>query len=114
MLEVPQSEVVRLANSAPVLVKLPDRAWGASAILPQHVLPAEAGNAERVSVVRHAFASHDAAHEPLADQVAALGEGRVAVAHAATQPHRRLIVDEYFRGPSGEFLLRKTGTDLLR
>ncbi len=65
-------------------------------------------------MVRHAFASHDAAHEPLADLVAALGEGRVAVAHEASQPQRRLIVDEYALAPSGQYLLQKTGTDLLR
>lgn len=67
-----------------------------------------------MSVVRHAFAAHDAAHEPLADLVAPLGDGRVAVAHDASQAHRRLIVDEYSLGPSGRYLLQRTGTDLLR
>ncbi|CAL8463431.1 g2965 [Coccomyxa elongata] len=114
VLEAPQSEVVQLASSAPVLVKFPDRAWGASAVLPQHLLPSQTGAAERVSVVRHAFAAHDAAHEPLADLVAPLGDGRVAVAHDASQAHRRLIVDEYSLGPSGQYLLQRTGTDLLR
>jgi len=73
-----------------------------------------AGAAERISVVRHAFASHDSEDEQLSDLVAALGEGRVAVAHDATQPHRRLVVDEYAVGADGQFQLQRTGSDLLR
>lgn len=64
--------------------------------------------------MRHAFAAHDADHEPLSDLVAALGEGRVAVAHEASQPQRRLIVDEYVAGPQGHYHLQQTGTDLFR
>jgi hypothetical protein len=81
---------------------------------PQPMSWCTAGSAERVSVVRHAFAAHNADHEPLSNLVAALGEGRVAVAHEASQPHRRLIVDEYVAGPDGHYQLQKTGTDLFR
>ena len=73
-----------------------------------------AGNAQRISVVRHAFASHDAEQESLAGLVTALGEGRVAVSHEASQPERRLIVDEYARGADGHFQLQATGADLVR
>ena len=73
-----------------------------------------AGSPERLSVVRHAFAAHDAAIDRLADVVTAVGDGHVAVSHRASDPPTRIIVDEYRRGADGHYQLQAVGTDLLR
>lgn len=65
-------------------------------------------------MVRHAFAAHDDHEAPLADHVARISEGSVAVAHSITEPHQRLIVDEYIASADGQFRLERVGTDLLR
>jgi hypothetical protein len=81
---------------------------------PRTVAPADVGATDRVAVVRPAFAAHDEDEAPLADHVARISEGSVAVAHSITEPHRRLIVDEYVASVDGQFRLERVGTDLLR
>ncbi len=76
--------------------------------------PADVGATDRVAVVRPAFAAHDEDEAPLSDHVARISEGSVAVAHSITEPHRRLIVDEYVASVNGQFRLERVGTDLLR
>lgn len=68
----------------------------------------------RVGVVRDAFAPHDAAPRALSSAVAPLGNGRAAVASAITEPHARLLVDEYERGSDGLYRLTQGSSDLLR
>ena len=153
---------MRLAAQAPVLVQLPERQFGASAVLQSHLIPSHAGKAsytrfliteqgsvpcrtrsnlplhlpaiisagcrvdisneahvragspERLSVLRHAFAAHDAATDRLADTVTSMGDGHVAVSHRASDAVTRLIVDEYQKGSDGHYQLRVVGTDLCR
>lgn len=73
-----------------------------------------AGSPERLSVLRHAFAAHDAAIDRLADIVTAVGDGHVAVSHRASDPTTRIIVDEYQRGSDGHYQLQVVGTELCR
>ena len=77
-------------------------------------LSVPAGSPERLSLVRHAFAAHDAATDRLADVVTAVGDGHVAVSHRASDPPTRIIVDEYRKGADGHYQLQAVGTDLLR
>ena len=73
-----------------------------------------AGSPERLSVLRHAFAAHDAATDRLADVVTVVGDGHVAVSHRASDPSTRIIVDEYRRGADGHYQLQTVSTDFLR
>lgn len=82
--------------------------------LRQNVIYADVGATDRLAVVRHAFAAHDEQTAPLAEQVARISEGSVAVAHSLTEPHQRLIVDEYVASADGQFRLERVGTDMLR
>ncbi|EFN55864.1 hypothetical protein CHLNCDRAFT_145449 [Chlorella variabilis] len=113
-------EFVPLSDKAgvPVLVRLHERPWGALARLPASKLT-EAGYAgnqlpSHVAVVRDAFGAHDDSHRALAQEVAALGPDKVAVASDLTHPHNRLIVDDYELAEDGQYRLRTVGTDLLR
>lgn len=65
-------------------------------------------------MVRDAFAPHDAPHRALAESLHSLGPHKVAVAAALTEPHNRLVVDEYEITEDGKYHLRSIGGDLLR
>ena len=72
-----------------------------------------------MNVLRRAFAAHDAQPDRLSDIIADLGPGhlgepRVAVASAASQPLHQLVVDQYLRASDGAWFLRPARTDLLR
>ena len=43
VVEAPEAEVLRLASQAPLLVQLPDRQFGASAVLQSQQIPGHAG-----------------------------------------------------------------------
>jgi hypothetical protein len=112
-------EFVRVAPDAPLLVRLHERGWGALAALPASKL-AEAGYAggalpAHIAVVRDAFAAHDESPRLLADAVLPVGPSAVAVAADITQPHERLVVDQYRLDPGdAHYHLSSIGTDLLR
>ena len=110
-----KGEAVQVAPSAPVLLRLAERPWGASATLPSAVVSAIAGHEPaRVAVVRDAFAPHDRPPRPLASAIASLGHGRAAVAAAISEPHARMLVDEYELRNDGVYHLTKGSSDMLR
>lgn len=78
-----------------------------------HVLLA-GETAERLAVVRDAFAESTDIHRPLSSLVAALGNDSLAVAAEASEYHRRLVVDEYRRGGDGQYVLQNVSTDFYR
>lgn len=65
-------------------------------------------------MVREAFAAHDAPRRPLAASVHSLGPHRVAVAADLTEPHNRLVVDEYALQQDGQYHVRSIGVDMHR
>ena len=110
-----KGEALQVAPSAPMLLRLAERPWGASATLPSAVVSAIAGHEPaRVAVVRDAFAPHDEPPRPLASAIASLGHGRVAVAAAISEPHARMLVDEYELCNDGVYHLTRGSSDMLR
>jgi len=71
-------------------------------------------SAERIAVVRDAFAESTDIHRPLSSLLAALGGDSLAVAAEASDYHRRLVVDEYKLGLDGQYVLQNVATDLYR
>jgi hypothetical protein len=66
-------------------------------------------------VVRDAFAAHDESPRLLADAIQPLGAGRAAVAADLTEPHERLVVDQYeLCAEDGHYHLLTIGTDFVR
>jgi hypothetical protein len=113
--EPDRGEAVQISPAAPVLLRLPQRPWGATATLPASVVDSIAGHQPpKVGVVREAFLPHDAQPRPLASAVVPLGAGRAAVASAISAPAARLLVDEYERTAGGDYRLSNGSTDLLR
>jgi len=100
-----------------VLLRLPERAWGAPPELSAATVTSLTGGkqAKKVAVLRDAFNSYDQAFRPLGSVLRHLGGSAVAVATEATEPHTRVVVDEYARdGATGSYKLRSVATDLLR
>lgn len=112
-------EFLRLSPTAPMLVRLHERGWGALAALPASKLK-EAGYAEadlphQIAVVRDAFAAHDENPRSLAEAIHPVGPRRVAVASDISHPHERLVVDQYEFDPStNHYNLSTIGHDLIR
>jgi hypothetical protein len=124
------------ADSA-ALLRLPTRPFGAAARLPadlvRSLLAASSSNSgsdtsssssvptpRRVGVVREAFAPHDAAPTPLAALVAPLPPlaapsraGVALLARTQSEPHARLVVDEYVPARDGKgYALERAATDM--
>lgn len=72
------------------------------------------GLPQQIAVVREAFAAHDAPHGSLSSFLHALGPHKVAVASQLTEPHNRLVVDEYEITSDGKYHLRSIGVDMHR
>lgn len=133
------ADTIHLAKSAPVLVQLSERQWGASATLPLDTVPgecftlqwqsvevpeaaeqeaqlfAEAGSSGRIGVVRDAFTPFNAKEYPLHTTIASLAEGQVAVHSAAAFEPQGIVVDEYVKDSAhGVYRLTNIATDLLR
>eukprot|EP00798_Chlamydomonas_sp_ICE-L_P016096 gene16096-22238_t len=97
------------------LLRLPERAWGASATLSAATISA-AGvkTGGRIAVLRDAFNSFDEPTRPLSQVVTPLGgSAGLAVSSDVCTPHSRVIVDEYEAEASGNYKLKSMGTDLL-
>ncbi|KAK9815839.1 hypothetical protein WJX72_010576 [[Myrmecia] bisecta] len=110
-----QGEAVRVSSSGPTLVQLPERSWGPTATVPASAISSVAGTSPaRVGIVRDTFAPYDQEPRQLSSAVASLGDAGVAVASALSEPHNRLIVDEYELGGDGQYELKDVGTDLFR
>ncbi|KAL3139071.1 hypothetical protein ABBQ32_005868 [Trebouxia sp. C0010 RCD-2024] len=112
--ETAVADTVHLAKTAPVLVQLSERQWGASATLPLDTVP-EAGSSGRIGVVRDAFTPFNAREYPLHTTIASLAEGQVAVHSAAAFEPQGIVVDEYVKDSArGVYRLTNIATDLLR
>lgn len=129
---------VQLAQSAPILVQLAERQWGASATLPLSILPgalacststhgiadshclsgcsyAGSCSSGRIGVIRDAFTPFNAREYPLHTTIASLGENKAAVHSAAAFNPQGIVVDEYKKdSANGVFRLTNVATDLLR
>lgn len=135
---------MQLAKSAPVLVQLPQRQWGASATLPLDIVPgvycsallgcfvsigiailviprrlgdlhAEASSSERVGVLRDAFTPFHVRECPLHTTIQPLAEGQAAVNSSAAFAPQGIVVDEYIKdSANGVYRLTNVATDLLR
>mmetsp|Transcript_6 Transcript_6/g.8 ORF Transcript_6/g.8 Transcript_6/m.8 type:complete len:487 (-) Transcript_6:423-1883(-) len=103
------------APEAALLVRMPERTWGASSELTGANVRAVAGDLEpkRVAVLRDAFGSFDEPVRPLHEVIKSLGFGHVAVASKITEHHARIVVDEYERNPQGVYKLKSASADLL-
>jgi len=115
------------ADSA-ALLRLPSRPFGAELVrlpaeLVRSLLGASAASQaapRRVGVVREAFAPYDAAPLPLASLVAALPSlappsraGVALLARTQSEPHARLVVDEYVPSrDGGGYTLERVATDM--
>ena len=71
-------------------------------------------NAQRIAVLREAFASSFEDPRPLSSLIASLGNNSVAVASDAASYQRRLLVDEYQQSGNGKYALKNVATDLYR
>ncbi|KIY97987.1 hypothetical protein MNEG_9977 [Monoraphidium neglectum] len=102
-------ETVPLPGSADeaVLVRLPQRPYGATAELPDSVA-AQVKGAGRVAVLREAFAASGVEPKQLGQLVSPLTRGAVALDSASLQPENALVVDEYTHDTaSGRWGLRR-------
>ncbi|DBA84070.1 hypothetical protein WJX77_002568 [Trebouxia sp. C0004] len=107
-------ESVQLTQSAPLLVQLAERQWGASATLPLSILPGSS-KSSRIGVIRDAFTPFNAREYPLHSTIASLGEGQAAVHSAAAFNPQGIVVDEYVQDKAnGVYRLTNVATDLLR
>lgn len=113
-------EFVRVGDaSTPMLIRLHERGWGALAALPASKI-SEAGYKDEklpecIAVVRDAFAAHDESPRLLADAIQPLGAGVAAVASDISEPHERLVVDQYeYRSADDHYHLLSIGTDFFR
>ena len=70
--------------------------------------------AQRIAVLREAFAGSFDSPQPLSSLIASLGNNSVAVISDAASYHRRLLVDEYRQSKDGEYALQSVATDLYR
>ncbi|KAF8071339.1 hypothetical protein HT031_001423 [Scenedesmus sp. PABB004] len=96
-----------------LLVSLPERPFAATAHLEAGVAAGLAGAPQRVAVVRPAFLPFDEPQPALSEVVAPLGGGAALALAASSQlTHRRLLVDEYARGPGGAYTLTRPATEL--
>ncbi|KAF5835837.1 Amidinotransferase-domain-containing protein [Dunaliella salina] len=104
--------------NGPVLLQLPDRSWGAPPHLPRSTIEAiigpHAAAASRLGVLRSPFTAFHETPRSFAQTVRPLGGAAVAVATEASQPHGRIVVDEYVATSSGSYDLREVATDLSR
>ncbi|GBF99812.1 hypothetical protein Rsub_12565 [Raphidocelis subcapitata] len=90
-----------------VLLRLPQRPFGATAELPDSVAPLVKG-AGRVAVVREAFAPSGVKPQELSQIVAPLGPRAVALSAASQEDAGAVVVDEYRRDPkTGRFALSR-------
>ena len=141
--ETAVADSVQLAKSAPVLVQLPERQWGASATLPldiasgKHITAslgvcsgfeaysknarsslcdtAEGSSSGRIGVIRSAFTPFNVREFFLHTTIASLAEGQAAVNSAAAFEPQGIVVDEYVKdAESGVYRLTNVATDLLR
>lgn len=114
-LQLEAGEAVTLSRQCPVLIRLPDRPWGASVSLSAALVSKIAGSEPaRIGIIRDAFLPHNGKVRPLATWLVPLGQERAAVTAALTKPHNRLLVDEYSRGADGQYHLVYSSTDILR
>ncbi|KAL6778292.1 hypothetical protein ACKKBG_A17635 [Auxenochlorella protothecoides x Auxenochlorella symbiontica] len=105
------AETVRLSPTAPLLLRLSQRPWGATATLPASSLPADAP--ATVAVLRDAWAAHDQTPRPLAELIHPLSPCTAAVAASAADWHSRVLVDVYERpAAGGDHALKTVAGDL--
>lgn len=105
---------VHLAQSAPVLLQLAERQWGASATLPLTIMPGMEKSG-RIGVMRDAFTPFNAKEYPLHSTIASLGEGKATVHSSAALHPQGIVVDEYIKDTTnGVYRLTNVATDLLR
>lgn len=102
------------------IVQLPERTWGAPAVIPNETMVAAAGTSKltsSISVLREPFAPFNATTRKLPTLLRSLGKGHsfaVTSEAAGTYPHLRLVVDEYKSLPGGKgYQLQTMATDLL-
>lgn len=106
-------EVVALPGSADdaVLVRLPQRPFGATAELPDSVKGLVKG-ARKVAVVREAFLPSGVTPQALSKIVAPLSRGAVALAASSQEDVTAVIVDEYVPSASapGRYVLSRAAS----
>lgn len=110
-------DCLHVHQSAPPLIKIPQRTWGPPAHLELDDIGKLTGgdHPHRIATMRHAFAPHDHLTDHLADTMRAIRHGTVAVNANLADPAERVLVDEYERDDeAGRYTVQRVGIDLLR
>lgn len=67
-----------------------------------------------VAIVRDSFTPHSTPQRSLSEILKANPDGSIAAHASLAHPHHRALVDQYELGPSGNYSLKATSTELLR